>query len=156
MTENTTPGPWNYACDSYGKVRHSRKACVYAGNGSKERPLATVAARIENWSDAKQIAAVPDLISFVRLVDSASESADGGTDKGRAYMARTLVDLGERARALLEMIDSNSAHRNEEYRRALARIERSSGIPPGEKCCELCGEPAGEGGALCPACQESR
>jgi hypothetical protein len=23
-------------------------------------------------------------------------------------------------------------------------------------CCELCGEPAGEGGALCPACQESR
>lgn len=28
-----------------------------------------------------------------------------------------------------------------------------------EECgrlCECCGEPAGEGGALCPACQESR
>lgn len=156
MSQAATAGPWNYACDSYGRVRHSRKACVYAGNGSVSKPLVTVAARIENWTDAKQIAALPDLLEFVRLVDDASEAADQRTEKGRAYMARTLMDLGERARALLAMIESNSALRNEEYQRAVDRIERTSGIAPGAKVCECCGEPAGEGGALCPACQESR
>lgn len=60
----TTPGPWDFACDSYGKVRHSKKACVYStfkGEGGEH--LQTIAARIPNWSDARLIAAAPDLFS---------------------------------------------------------------------------------------------
>lgn len=54
--DGTTPGKWDHACDSYGKVRHSRKACVFSvvkGPGGER--IVTVAARIENWADAKAI-----------------------------------------------------------------------------------------------------
>ncbi len=50
-----TKGPWDFACDSYGKVQHSRKACVYATQRDPKGGdrLVRVASRIENWSDAK-------------------------------------------------------------------------------------------------------
>lgn len=58
-----TEGKWNHACDSYGKVQHSRKYdCVYStikGDGGMR--LVTVAARIENGQDAKLMAAAPEL-----------------------------------------------------------------------------------------------
>ena len=60
-----TKGPWNFACDSYGKVRHSRKACVYSRftNATGERlVLVDVAKQIPNWDDAHLIAAAPDLL----------------------------------------------------------------------------------------------
>lgn len=53
-----TPGEWDFACDSYGKVRHSKKACVFQLDSDSH---GTIAARIENWSDAKLISAAPDL-----------------------------------------------------------------------------------------------
>lgn len=58
-----TPGPWGFACDSYGKVRHSRKACVYATvtNGDGADSIVSVASRIENWNDAKLIASAPKM-----------------------------------------------------------------------------------------------
>lgn len=65
MSEHT-PGPWEFARDSYGKVRHSRKACVYTSiKGDGGDCLATIAARIENWSDARLIAAAPELAEAI-------------------------------------------------------------------------------------------
>lgn len=65
----TTAGNWQWACDSYGKVRHSRKACVFTtvkgGTGGDQ--LVTVAGRIENWEDAKLLAAAPELLTAARL-----------------------------------------------------------------------------------------
>lgn len=50
--------PWNYACDSYGKVRHSKKACVYTTiKGERGERIVSIAARIPNWADAKLIVA---------------------------------------------------------------------------------------------------
>lgn len=62
-----TPGPWEDACDSYGRVRHSRKyQCVYTTEknaaGSTTR-IITIASRIENEEDARLIAAAPDLLA---------------------------------------------------------------------------------------------
>jgi len=59
-----TNGRWEFACDSYGKVRHSKMACVYtkAKNENGEY-LVTVAARIKNWDDAKLIAVAPELLT---------------------------------------------------------------------------------------------
>ncbi len=106
MSETT--GQWEYACDSYGKVQHSRKACVYSSVMTPAgQRLVTVAGRIENWADARLMAAVPEMLAFVRV----ASKADG--------------DLGEHARALLAMIDSNSAHRKDEYKAKLlaTRVE---------------------------------
>lgn len=78
MPENTstqkqgTERPWKFACDSYGRVRHSRKYdCVYAGNGSSDHPLVTVAARIENTQDAQLI------VRAVNAHDALVEAAKG-------------------------------------------------------------------------------
>jgi hypothetical protein len=64
-----TAGEWNRACDSYGKVQHSRKYdCVYThvkGNGGDR--IITVAARIENGRDADLIAAAPELLESCKL-----------------------------------------------------------------------------------------
>lgn len=59
-----TPGSWDFACDSYGKVQHSRKYdCVFSSvKGEGGDRLVTVAARIENTHDALLIAAAPDLL----------------------------------------------------------------------------------------------
>lgn len=72
MNNERTPGTWNYACDSYGKVRHSRKACVYTTvTGPNGDRIVTVAARIPNWTDAHLIAAVPDLLAACKAMLSA-------------------------------------------------------------------------------------
>lgn len=66
-----TPGPWDHACDSSARVRHSRKACVFAvqrENGAER--LVDIAKQIPNWEDARLIAAAPELLESLRdLVD---------------------------------------------------------------------------------------
>jgi hypothetical protein len=73
-----TPRPWSFACDSYGKVQHSRKACVYgteAGNGGDR--IHTVAGRIERWDDAKLIVtAVNERDSLKREVEELREALE--------------------------------------------------------------------------------
>jgi hypothetical protein len=68
--DGPTGGVWNVACDSYGRVQHSKKACVYT---KVQGPtggdlLVTVAARIENWQDAKLIAAAPAMRATLTAV----------------------------------------------------------------------------------------
>ena len=59
-----TPGPWEYAADSYGKVRHSKKACVYTNlQGDGGDRLVNIAGRIESWADARLIASAPALLA---------------------------------------------------------------------------------------------
>jgi hypothetical protein len=58
-----TAGDWRVACDSYGNVRHSRRACVYV-NGP--RGILTLAARIPNWDDALLMSAARDLRDTLR------------------------------------------------------------------------------------------
>lgn len=69
MTKKHTAGEWNHACDSYGKVQHSKKYdCVFTTikgpNGGDK--LVTIAARIENYADALLIAAAPELLRALR------------------------------------------------------------------------------------------
>lgn len=63
-----TPGNWDFACDSYGKVRHSKKACIYSNvtepGGDR---LVTVAARVENWDDARLMAASKEMYAALKL-----------------------------------------------------------------------------------------
>lgn len=63
-----TPGPWDMACDSYGKVRHSQKYdCVFATiKVNNAERLVTVAARIENPADARLIAQAPRMLEIIR------------------------------------------------------------------------------------------
>lgn len=67
--QTVTLGPWHVACDSYGKVQHSRKACVYATKRNAEgetTEILNVAQRIENWKDAYVMAAAPDLLQALK------------------------------------------------------------------------------------------
>lgn len=69
MKDTFTQGKhtWQFACDSYGKVRHSRKACVFTTiDGDNGERIVTIAARIPNWADAALIAAAPDLLTAAR------------------------------------------------------------------------------------------
>lgn len=71
-----TPGPWSFACDSYGKVRHSKKACVFTTvKGAGGDRLVTVAAGIENWDDARLIAKAPALLSALRRMLDCHQAA---------------------------------------------------------------------------------
>lgn len=67
MEPKLTGGAWDVACDSYGSVRHARKACVYtvvhAEGGDR---IVTVAGRIENWADARLMAAAPWLLAAAK------------------------------------------------------------------------------------------
>lgn len=75
-----TPGTWQVACDSYGKVQHSKMACVWRGS-SNEQPLITIAQRIRNWHDARLIAAAPELLETLKQTYDAMK--DGSiTDTG--------------------------------------------------------------------------
>lgn len=60
-------GEWNWAADSYGKVRHSNKACVYKTvlEEGGER-IVKVAAQIPDWSEAKMIAAAPVMLRALK------------------------------------------------------------------------------------------
>lgn len=88
---SVSKGVWNVACDSYGKVQHSRKYdCVFTvlKNTSTGDRIVTVAARIEERDNAKAIAAVPLMLKFIQ------DWAEAG-DK--------------RARLILDAIESNHA-----------------------------------------------
>jgi molybdopterin-guanine dinucleotide biosynthesis protein A len=65
---NPTPGDWTVACDSYGKVRHSRKACIYTvvNRGQAGERIVTLAARIPNWDDAFVMSAARDMRDALR------------------------------------------------------------------------------------------
>lgn len=64
-----TPGRWDFACDSYGKVQHSKKACVYTTlKGPDGERLTTVAARIPNWDDARLISAAPEMLAALEAI----------------------------------------------------------------------------------------
>lgn len=67
----TSHGEWGHAADSYGKVQHSKKACVYTtfreeGKGDQ---IVTVAARISNWDDAKIMAAAKELYAALKYMN---------------------------------------------------------------------------------------
>lgn len=90
-----TPGPWKMACDSYGKVQHSRKYdCVYTTiKGDGGDILYTVAARIENSKDALLIESAPELLAA--LIDMVSGYEDTmkryGHGAGNADAARAII-----------------------------------------------------------------
>lgn len=70
-----TPGEWSHACDSYGKVRHSRKACVYTVvNMPGGERIVTLAARIPNWEDARVMTAAKDMYMVLKGMNH----VDGG------------------------------------------------------------------------------
>ena len=71
---STTKGEWGHACDSYGKVQHSKKACIYTTVKEKtgER-IVNVAARIENWADAKIMAASKELYAALKYMNHVDE-----------------------------------------------------------------------------------
>lgn len=81
-----TKDGWDVACDSYGKVQHSKKACVYttftAPDGGTR--IATVAARIPNWTDARVMAKAPEMRAL--LVKLAEYDCDGLGDEARALL----------------------------------------------------------------------
>lgn len=69
MENKHTAGSWNFAADSYGKVRHSKMACVYTVLVSEQgEEIVSVAARIKNWEDAKLIAAAPHMMRVLQSV----------------------------------------------------------------------------------------
>jgi hypothetical protein len=71
-----TAGNWDSACDSYGKVTHSRHACVYSSaNTPGGERLITLAGRIQNWDDARVMAAAKDLYIALKYMNHCS---DGG------------------------------------------------------------------------------
>jgi hypothetical protein len=75
--EKWTPGPWDWACDSYGKVRHSRKWCVSAVvNGEGGERIVSVASRIESSDDARLIAAAPSLLHALEELVVLTERED--------------------------------------------------------------------------------
>lgn len=72
--ENLTPGEWDFACDSYGKVQHSKKACIFTvvkkPSGDQ---IVTVAGRIGNWKDARVLAAAKDLYMALKYINHVTE-----------------------------------------------------------------------------------
>lgn len=93
MKTTHTPGTWDFACDSYGKVRHSRKACVYTVTRHPDgERIETVAARIPNWSDARLIAAAPELLEALQsLMVEIGERAPAGAYGRSAYKAQAAI-----------------------------------------------------------------
>lgn len=78
--DNATGGNWHVACDSYGKVRHSKKACVFTTvrGLSGGDLIVTVAARIPCWTDAKLIAAAKEMLSALEGLNHMGGDKRGG------------------------------------------------------------------------------
>lgn len=71
-----TPGDWDFACDSYGKVRHSRKACVYTRAMTPTGEVFIhIASRIPSWEDARLIAAAPGLLAVLEKIIASKDVA---------------------------------------------------------------------------------
>lgn len=79
LADDLTEGDWDFACDSYGKVRHSRKACVYT---TVTKPggdqLVSVASRVENWADARVLSAAKDLFLAMKALNHMGGDERGG------------------------------------------------------------------------------
>lgn len=75
-----TDGKWGFCCDSYGKVRHSKKACigttVVAEDGAEQ--LVTVAARISNWQDAQVMCAAKEMLTALEGMNHMGGDERGG------------------------------------------------------------------------------
>ena len=111
MSSITNPkGTWQYACDSYGKVQHSRKyECVYTNvTGEHGDRLVTIAARIENYQDAKTIAAVPLMLEYLRK--RADLSQDPAAQIIMAAIESDAASAYEDARANLEALENGSGY----------------------------------------------
>lgn len=95
-----TPGPWEYACDSYGKVRHSKKACVYANvKGDGGDRLETVASQIANWDDARLIHAAHDMLAALQELSDALDEATECLDIETNICSTRLAKARDAARA---------------------------------------------------------
>jgi hypothetical protein len=102
--DGVTPGQWGFACDSYGKVWRSKMAAVtshdpkFNGHG-----FVRVASRIENWGDARLIAAAPELLaackeSLARLDGMTTEEFSNGGDRAvRGLLAAAIAKAEGRA-----------------------------------------------------------
>lgn len=64
MSAALTPGDWEVCCDSYGRVQHSKKACVSSFPG-----LVKVAAQIPNWADAHVLAAGKEMLAALTALN---------------------------------------------------------------------------------------
>lgn len=90
MNEVTyTPGPWNVACDSYGRVRHSKKACVYVvlRDTKGVETITKVAAQIPSWSDARLIAATPRMYEVLMQIANNADVPQAMRDLAEAAIA---------------------------------------------------------------------
>ncbi len=77
----TTKGIWTVACDSYGHVQHSRKACVFAYDESGKKVGPTVAHAIANWNDAHLISAAPQMYQSLKELVWIAEATHGAHDR---------------------------------------------------------------------------
>jgi len=67
-------GEWNHACDSYGKVQHSKKACVFTSFKTPEGDhLEQLAGRIGSWDDARVMAGSKDLYRALKYMNHVGE-----------------------------------------------------------------------------------
>ncbi len=122
-----TGSEWNVAADSYGKVRHSRKACVYTVlKGKNGTQIVTIAARIPNWEDAKLMAAAKDMYRALKQMNAIPESEGGYCICPRAK--NSIISEGEHSSAC------------EDARKAVAHAEghREQGCM--RNPCDICGK----------------
>ena len=94
--ETITTGDWDFAADSYGKVRHSKKAYIFSllpinkQTGQGER-IVTIAQRIPNWKDAALMAEAPTLR---KLVADALSLMPLGSPARQAWLKKAGEALG--------------------------------------------------------------
>lgn len=95
-----TEGEWDFACDSYGKVRHSRKACVYTTIKTPTGDqLVNVASRIPSWEDARLMAASKEMYAALSHLTEAIQLNYGDMQPGTASYLRSIIE-GEVAEAI--------------------------------------------------------
>lgn len=156
-----TPLPWFHAADSYGKVRHSRKACVAAvvkGPGGER--IVSIAARIENWEDARLIETAVNhhakLVAMLRHLGDAlnmsdpdhADFADSGAD-----VVELLWTKADEARELLAALDGTPVP-DPDMRGCGVDADHDKDadcdVDPATDSCRGCG--VYHGGPPCPEC----